>query len=91
MSELICPKCGCELEHVRMLNPDIFGTGEDNPFVGYICPNEKCKGWFCQACDEWHSYGAYCAVAMVRNVRGKGPYQERDLSVCIEKSKEVEQ
>jgi hypothetical protein len=79
----ICPKCSSELEHIRMLNPEIFGTDASNPFVGYVCRNDSCKGWYCNCCDEWHPYGTSCAVAMVRNVRGDN-YQERDLSVCVD-------
>jgi hypothetical protein len=80
------PKCNQPLEHVRMFNEEVFGT-KDNPYVDYVCRNEKCQGWFCHACEEWHPYGTCCAVAMVRNVRG-GNYQDHDTSLCVEETKE---
>lgn len=84
----VCPKCNQPLEHVRLLNPEIFGTDDKlNPWHGYVCRNDNCKGWFCECCDEWHPYGTSCAVAMVRNVRGDNNYQEHDALVCVDNSR----
>lgn len=66
-----CPKCGHPLEHVRLLNENIFGKGKKNPFVGWVCRNEKCHGWMCDYCEEWHPYGTMCVVAAVRNSRDR--------------------
>ena len=77
MKEYKCPKCGEALEHIRMFNEELMGI-EDNPFVGWICRNEQCKGWFCEYCNEWHSYGTSCCVAMIRNMRSGTSYPTHD-------------
>lgn len=66
-----CPKCGHPLEHIRFLNEEVFGTGKKNPFIGWVCRNEKCHGWYCDYCEEWHPYGTMCGVAAVRNSRDR--------------------
>lgn len=63
-----CPKCGQPLIHIRFWNEDVFGT-KNNPYIGWVCQNDKCHGWWCDYCDEWHPYGTSCSTAMVRNVR----------------------
>ena len=65
-----CPKCGSSLEHIRMFNKEIFGL-KNNPYIGYVCRNENCKGWYCKCCEEWHPYGTSCGIAIVRNTRDK--------------------
>ena len=52
-----CPKCGEELKIVLKI------SGEPSA-VKYCC-NEKCKGWFCFYCDEWHPYRTHCSSAAV--------------------------
>ena len=64
-----CPICGVEMIHSRLFNEDVLGT-QHNPYIGWICQGSNCKGWWCDCCEEWHSYGTSCAVALVRNVRG---------------------
>jgi hypothetical protein len=70
-TKINCPKCGHPLLHIRFWNENVFGKGKKNPYVGWICRNEKCHGWYCDYCQEWHPYGTACATAMVRNVRGE--------------------
>ena len=74
-----CPKCGEYLVKVRQWNPDIFGI-KDNPFIGWVCRNDVCKGWYCEYCEEWHSYGTSCGVVMVRNLRSGTNYPTKDPS-----------
>lgn len=52
-----CPKCGEELKVILKI------SGEPSD-VEY-CRNDKCKGWFCFYCDEWHPYGTHCSCAAV--------------------------
>lgn len=63
-----CPCCGWKLVEIYEWNPEIFGTDVGNKKTK-VCRNEKCKGWFCEYCNEWHSYLTCCSVVMVRNVR----------------------
>lgn len=70
--KVICPVCGSEMPHCRMWNEDLMGIGKDNPYIGWICQNPECKGWWCDYCEEWHPYGTGCSVAMVRNMRERG-------------------
>jgi hypothetical protein len=72
-----CPKCGHPLIHIRFWNEEVFGTGKKNPYIGWVCHNPKCHGWWCDYCEEWHSYGTCCTIAAVRNVRG-GNYITHD-------------
>jgi hypothetical protein len=58
------------LKHVRIFNEEVFGT-KNNPYSGWVCLNENCKGWFCNYCDEYHPYGTICSVALVRNGRDR--------------------
>jgi hypothetical protein len=67
-----CPECKRPLIHVRLFNEEIFGL-KNNPYIGWICQNPRCKGWFCDVCDSWHPYGTMCAVAEVRNSRREIP------------------
>ena len=73
-----CPVCSSELEAARDWNPEIFGTGEDNPICNYFCRNSACKGWYCECCNEWHPFGTSCSVAMVRSVRDDVSYLSVD-------------
>ena len=74
-----CPKCGEPLVLVRQWNEDLFGKDEQtNPWYGWICRNENCRGWFCDVCDQWHPYGTSCSVALVRRVRDETDYIDKD-------------
>jgi hypothetical protein len=73
-----CPRCGSKLVLIRCFNEEIMGTGDDNPYIGWICYNENCKGWWCEYCQLWHSYGTSCSVVMVRNIRSGTHYPESD-------------
>ena len=60
-----CPICGQPLIHIRGWNEKVCGKGKNNPFIGYICQNENCKGWECPNCSYngqvvFHSYGTSC-------------------------------
>jgi len=63
-----CPICGVEMVHARFFNESVMGT-KHNPYIGWTCQNPNCKGWWCDCCDEWHSYGTSCATALARNAR----------------------
>jgi len=74
-----CPKCGKPLKRIRLWNPDIFGIDDKkNPYIGWICVNPKCKGWYCEYCEEWHPYGTSCGTAAVRNLRSGTNYPIKD-------------
>ena len=68
MVKVKCPICGCNLIHVRIFNEKIFGTN-NNPYTSWVCRNEKCKGWYCNDCDEWHPYNTTCLVSLIRCIR----------------------
>jgi hypothetical protein len=79
-----CPKCSSQLIETYALNPEIFGTKRNTRSL--VCRNDKCKGWFCDYCQEWHPYGTICSVAMVRNTR-----EDRDFCTSYEEWIEQEE
>jgi len=70
-----CPCCGERLWKVYEFNPDLFGTPSWNK-MSEVCRNDKCHGWYCEYCGEWHPYKTCCAVVMVRNIRSDTDYPE---------------
>jgi hypothetical protein len=87
-----CPKCKQPLIHIREWNEKVFGKSKKNPYIGWICRNEKCCGWWCDCCEEWHPYGTACSTAMVHNVRDEShhyqtidpnwKHREKDFKKC---------
>jgi len=69
-----CPSCKANLVQTYLFNPELFGRTKANPRI-ILCRNNKCKGWYCSYCQEWHPYNTDCVMAMMKS-RGVSSYKE---------------